>query len=182
MGVHSDCLLCVSHGRAFHASSNSSHMRVISRTLIVGVNSTSITAAAIPINQRFGISDKNFPNSFWPVTAWNGGAALAPMVVLPIMEKHGMRTGYLICYILFTIFVIPQAFAPNFATLIVCRFFAGCCGGVLQDVMDGMIADVWAAPEQRSLPVTIYVFSLLVGVTLGPVIGGAIVSTMYWRW
>jgi MFS family permease len=156
--------------------------RDVSRTLIVGVNSTSITAAATPINQRFGISDVGFPNSFWPVTAWNGGAALAPMVVLPIMEKYGMRTGYLVCYVLFTIFVVPQALAPNFATLIVCRFIAGCCGGVLQDVMDGMIADVWAGAEHRSLPVTIYVFSLLAGVTLGPVIGGAIVSTMYWRW
>jgi MFS family permease len=48
--------------------------------------------------------------------------------------------------------------------------------------MDGVIADLWAGAEQRSLPVTIYVFSLLVGVTIGPVIGGAIVSTMYWRW
>jgi MFS family permease len=152
------------------------------RTLIVGINSTSITAAATSINKRFGVSDESFPNSFWPVTAWNGGAALAPMVVLPIMEKYGMRTGYLICYGLFTAFVIPQAVAPNYTTLIVCRFIAGCCGGVLQDVMDGVIADIWAGPEQRSLPVTIYVFSLLGGVTLGPVTGGAIVSTLYWRW
>ena len=159
-----------------------SHVMPISRTLIVGLNSTSITAAATPINQRFGISDESFPNSFWPVTAWNSGAALAPMVVLPIMEKYGMRAGYLICYILFTAFVIPQAVAPNFPTLIICRFFAGCCGGVLQDVMDGIIADIWADSKQRSLPVTIYVFLLLAGVTPGPVVGGVIVSTLYWRW
>jgi MFS family permease len=150
--------------------------------MIVGFNATSITAAATPINQRFGISDESFPNSFWPVVAWNGGAALAPMIVLPIMEKYGMRTGYLTCYVLFTVFVIPQAVAPNFPALIICRFFAGCCGGVLQDVMDGIIADIWAGADQRSLPVTIYVFSLLSGVTLGPVIGGAIVGALYWRW
>jgi MFS family permease len=148
----------------------------------VGLNATSITTAATTINQRFGVGDEKFPSSFWPVTAWNGGAALAPMVILPVMEKYGMRTGYLICYGLFTAFVIPQAVTPNFLTLIVCRFFAGCCGGVLQDVMDGIIADIWEGATQRSLPVTIYVFSLLAGVTLGPVIGGAIVSTLYWRW
>ena len=148
----------------------------------MGLNATSITAAATTINQRFGVNDENFPNSFWPVTAWNGGAALAPMVILPLMEKYGMRTCYLICYSLFTAFVVPQAVAPNFSTLIVCRFFAGCCGGVLQDVMDGIIADIWEGATQRSLPVTIYVFSLLAGVTLGPVIGGAIVNTLYWRW
>jgi MFS family permease len=48
--------------------------------------------------------------------------------------------------------------------------------------MDGIIADIWAGADQRSLPVTIYVFSLLSGVTLGPVIGGAIVGALYWRW
>jgi MFS family permease len=85
-------------------------------------------------------------------------------------------------YAFFVIFVIPQAVAPNFATLIVCRFFAGCCGGVLQDAMDGIIADVWATAAERSLPVTTYIFCLLAGVSLGPVIGGAVVGSLYWRW
>lgn len=93
-----------------------------------------------------------------------------------------MRPGYLISYITFFAFVIPQAVAPNFATLIVCRFFAGCCGGVIQDVMDGIIADVWDGPVERSLPVTLYVLSLLVGVSFGPVFGGAVVSSLGWRW
>jgi len=87
-----------------------------------------------------------------------------------------------VTYALFVIFVIPQSVAPNFATLIVTRFIAGCCGGVLQDAMDGIIADTWAEPVDRSLPVTYYVFSLLAGVTLGPVIGGAVVGRLYWRW
>jgi len=67
-----------------------------SSTLIVGLNSTSITSAAIEINERFGVSDEKFPHSFWPVTAWNTGAALAPMVILPIMEEFGFRIGYLV--------------------------------------------------------------------------------------
>lgn len=87
-----------------------------------------------------------------------------------------------ISYALFVLFVIPQAVARNFATLVVCRFVCGCFGGVIQDVMDGMIADIWPGPVQRSLPVTVYVFSLIAGVSVGPVIGGAIVSTLYWRW
>ena len=151
-------------------------------TFIVGINSTSITSAAQEINQTFHISDEYFAISFWPVTAWNVGAALAPMVVLPIMEDFGMRIGYLVTYIVFLVFVIPQAVAQNFSTLIICRFFAGCCGGVLQDVMDGIIADIWPTAVDRSLPVTWYVFSLLAGVTLGPVIGGAIVRNLIWRW
>lgn len=66
------------------------------RTLIVGLNATSITSASIEINERFNVSDTQFPNSYWPVTSWGIGAALAPMVILPIMEANGMRPGYLV--------------------------------------------------------------------------------------
>lgn len=69
-------------------------------TLIVGFNATAITSAALEINDRFGISDEHFPHSFWPVTSWGLGAALAPMVVLPIMEDFGMRIEYLVGCIL----------------------------------------------------------------------------------
>ena len=114
------------------------------------------------------------------------------------MENYGVKIGYLVCiglfeamtsaqplqitYILFTLFVIPQAVAKNFATLIATRFIAGCCGGILQDIIDGISADVWRTAVERSLPITIYVFSLLSGVSLGPVIGGAVVNTLEWRW
>ena len=151
-------------------------------TFIVGFNATALTAAASQTNSAFHISDASFPHSVWPVTAWNTGGALAPMVVLPIMEDYGTRPGYLVTYLVFLIFVVPQAVAQNFATFIVCRFFAGCCGAVLQDVMDGIIADVWEKATERSLPVSCYVFALLSGVSIGPVIGGAIVTTLDWRW
>lgn len=151
-------------------------------TFIVGLNATAFTAAVSQTNATFDVSDAAFPNSVWPVTAWNTGGALAPMVVLPIMEEHGTRPGYLMTYIIFLLFVIPQAVAQNFATFIICRFFAGCCGAVLQDAMDGIIADIWAKATQRSLPVSCYVFALLTGVSIGPVVGGAIVQRLGWRW
>lgn len=151
-------------------------------TFIVGFNATAFTAAVSETNAAFNISDDTFPNSVWPITAWNTGGALAPMVVLPIMEEHGTRLGYLVTYLIFIIFVIPQAVAQNFATFIVCRFFAGCCGAVLQNATSGIIADIWAKATQRTLPVSLYIFTLLAGVSIGPVIGGAILQRLDWRW
>jgi MFS family permease len=149
---------------------------------IVGLNATGIASAPTPINDRFNISDESFPNSFWPVASWTIGAAIVPMVVLPLMEKHGTRIGYISCYATFFVFVVPQAVAPNFATLIVSRFISGSAAGVLQNGMDGIIADIWDGPVQRSLPVTIYVTALLAGISLGPVYGGVVVHNLYWRW
>ena len=87
-----------------------------------------------------------------------------------------------VSYATFFVFIIPQAVAQNFATLVATRFFAGCAGGVLQDVMDGIIADIWPDAVSRSLPVTCYVFSLLAGVTFGSVMGGTIITALNWRW
>lgn len=103
------------------------------------------------------------------------------MFALPVIEDYGVRTGYLIVYTIFLIFVIPQAIAHNLVTFIIGRFFAGCCGGVLQDAMDGIIADMWSEPTSRSRPVSCYVFALLAGLSIGPVVGGAVVK-LHWRW
>lgn len=151
-------------------------------TLIVGLNATAMTTASEAINLTFHISEQHFANSYWPVVSWTVGAALAPMVALPLLEDFGIRNGYIIVYLLFTLFVIPQAVAQNYATLIVGRFIAGSCGGILQDVMDGIIADIWPDAIQRSLPVSCYVLCLLTGVTLGPVFGGAVLAGLNWRW
>ena len=134
----------------------------------VGLNATGIASAATPINERFDVSDAHFPNSFWPIASWTAGAAVVPMVVLPLMEEHGFRRGYLLSYAIFVILVAPQAVARNFRTLIVSRIFAGGAAGVLPNGMDGIIADIWPGAAQRSLPVTIYVAGLLAGVTMGP--------------
>ena len=48
--------------------------------------------------------------------------------------------------------------------------------------MDGIIADIWSSATERSLPVTCYVFALLAGVSFGPVLGGTVVGSLYWRW
>jgi len=171
---------------------------------VVGINSTAITAAAEPINHEFGESDDNaamLPVSFWPVTAWNAGAAICPMVVLPLMEDVGVYKSYIVVYVLFIIFVIPQAVANSFATLIVTRAIAGSLGGVLQNVIDGVAADMWKGEEKRLLPLTLYVFALVggesvvgsfrgnysmcllpLGVSFGPVFGGAVISHLSWHW
>lgn len=70
----------------------------------------------------------------------------------------------------------------NFATLIVVRVFAGAFGGVLQNVVDGVVSDIWEGEHARSLPLTMYVFCYLGGVTFGPVYGGAVISHLNWRW
>ncbi|KAI9849506.1 MAG: hypothetical protein M1837_004126 [Sclerophora amabilis] len=150
-------------------------------TFLAGLNATAIATPGPEIAERFHVSDGSFPNSFWPVTAWTTAAALGPMVGMPMFENFGIRTGYLIVYALFTLLIIPQAVAPNFATLLVTRAIAGALGGILQNAPEPFLADTWLTDEERNLPITVFVLVYEAGVTLGPTFG-AIASKLGWRW
>ncbi|TQW00250.1 MFS multidrug transporter [Cordyceps javanica] len=150
-------------------------------TFIVGLNATSITTASDIISAEFDLGNSSVEYNFFAVTAWNAAAALVPLVTLPLMDTYGVRWGYMTCYVLFTIFLIPQALAHNFATLVVCRAVAGAVGGTLQNAADGIAANLFLHNHERVLPLTGYVFSLVFGVTMGPVLG-AVVEPLDWRW
>lgn len=150
---------------------------------VVGINATAISTSTEEIDQRFNIQDTIFPYSYFVITAWNASAGIVPLFVLPLIEDFGLRRIYLAAYALFTIFVMVQAVAPNFATLIVARVVSGSCGGVLQNAVDGIAADLWP-DDKRRLPfsLTLYVFSLIGGVSFGPVFGAAVLRYLSWRW
>ncbi|KAJ3497384.1 hypothetical protein NLG97_g1943 [Lecanicillium saksenae] len=150
-------------------------------TFLVGLNATSITTASEQISEEFNLGNGNIEYNFFAVTAWNAAAAFVPLVTLPLMDTYGVRWGYLTCYVLFTIFLIPQALAKNFATLIVCRVIAGAVGGTLQNAADGIAANLFLHNHERVLPLTAYVFAMVFGVTMGPVLG-AVVEPLNWRW
>ncbi|KAI9045885.1 MFS multidrug transporter [Aspergillus affinis] len=150
-------------------------------TFIVGLNATSITTAAESISEEFNLGNGIFEYNFFAVTAWNAAAALVPLATLPLMETYGMRNGYVTAYVLFTIFLIPQALAHNFATLVVCRVIAGAFGGTLQNSADGIASNMFLEHKDRVFPLTLYTFTLVFGVTMGPVLGAAI-EPLGWRW
>ena len=146
------------------------------------INGTIITAAHEAINEEFGVSDVAFPNSYWPVATWALGGAASVLIILPLMEDFGVRVGFLGTYFVFICFVIPQALAQTFATLCVCRFFAGACVAVLANTSAGVIGNIWDGDVARTIPVSLYILAYLTGSSIGPVLGGAIIQSLDWRW
>lgn len=151
-------------------------------TFITMLNGTIITVAHAAINAQFNISDANFPNSYWPVTSWAIGGGCFSLLVLPLMEDFGVRRVFLITYMVFFCFVIPQAVAQNFTTLIVTRFFAGGCVSILANTSATVIGNVWDSEESRNIPVSLYIVAYLAGSSIGPVVGAGILKFLSWRW
>lgn len=81
---------------------------------------------------------------------------------------------------LVNIWQIPCALAPNYGTIIVCRFLGGIssAGG---SVTLGMVADMWNADDQQ-YAVAYIVLSSVGGSVIGPVVGGFVEKNLSWRW
>ncbi|KAJ5099389.1 hypothetical protein N7532_006390 [Penicillium argentinense] len=151
-------------------------------TFITMMNGTIITVAHEAINEEFNISDASFPHSYWPVTSWAVGGSVSSLLILPLMEDFGVRWVFLITYVAFLCFIIPQALAQNFATLIVTRFFAGGCVSILANTSATVIGNVWETEKARNIPVSLYIVTYLAGSSIGPVIGAPIYHYLSWRW
>ncbi|PYH96850.1 MFS multidrug transporter [Aspergillus ellipticus CBS 707.79] len=146
------------------------------------MNGTMITVAHEAINNEFHVSDASFPNSYWPVSSWTMGGVVFSLLILPIMEDFGIRRTFLITHFCLILFIIPQAVAQNFATLVVVRFFAGGCVAVLGNGSASIIGNMFATEMARTKPIAIWIIAYLGGSSSGPVIGAAVFQFLPWRW
>ncbi|KAF1976418.1 multidrug transporter [Bimuria novae-zelandiae CBS 107.79] len=151
-------------------------------TFVLQINGTAMTSAAEQINESFHVSDENFPHSYWPVFSWTLSGAAAPMIGLPLMEHFGVRWSYMMMYACLIIFIVPQAVAQNFATLIVTRIITGGCSATLANITSGILSDMWRDGRAKSFGTSLYIWGLLAGLSTGPVIGSAILHFTTWRW
>jgi MFS family permease len=87
-----------------------------------------------------------------------------------------------VIYAIMIVFIVPQALAQNFATLIVTRIITGGCSGVLANITSGIVSDVWYEGKAKSFGTSLYIWGLLAGLSMGPVIGSVVVHYKSWRW
>lgn len=159
-------------------------------SILTGLPAGSYGAGNSYYSSLFNVQDEPFPNLYWATASWNVGAALFPLVFVPLTENTGRMPGYFAAYIIFELFLFGSAFANNFATLVVTRFFGGGASSVSINIVGGSISDVWKGDKARSLPMSLFGFTSVAGIALGPFVGSAIVQIRKpnvgldapWRW
>ncbi|KAK5948170.1 hypothetical protein OHC33_010823 [Knufia fluminis] len=154
-------------------------------SILTGLPAGAYGAGGSYVAGRFNVQNAPFDNTIWATVSWNMGAAFWPLNFVPMTESSGRMPGYFGAYIIFVLSMFGSCFAQNYATIVVTRFFGGGGSSVAINIVGGSIADVWRGDAARSLPMSIFGFTSVAGIALGPFVGSVIVQinkTDPWRW
>lgn len=112
------------------------------------------------------------------------GYAIANAIVLPVSawlsEQIGRRKYYLGCIMAFTITSVACGLAPNLFTLTIFRILQGMMGGALLPTSQALIYEQFPK-EKAGIAGAIFGMSVMIGPTLGPVMGGYLTDSLGWR-
>jgi len=113
------------------------------------------------------------------------GYLLALSLVIPLtgwaVERFGARNLWFGALILFLAGSVLSGAAWSAGSLIAFRIVQGFAGGVILPVGQTLLARE-AGPERMGRVMSVIAVPALLGPVLGPVIGGAIVDGLSWRW
>lgn len=104
------------------------------------------------------------------------GYCFGPLLIAPLSELYGRQYLYHVCNILYVIWTIACAFAPDMGSLVVFRFLAGFAGSCPLTIGAGSIADMFVQ-EQRGGAMAAWALGPLIGPVVGPV--GMCISLMF---
>ncbi|MCX6530149.1 MAG: MDR family MFS transporter [Actinobacteria bacterium] len=156
---------------------------IVAVTFVLGlfleIMDTTIMNVAIPtLEEEFGASAASME---WVVI----GYLLALAVWIPasgwIGDKVGTKKTFLFALFLFTAASALCGQSNSLGQLIVFRLLQGVGGGMLVPVGTAMLYRSFP-PAERARASTILIVPTVVAPALGPIIGGAIVDHLSWRW
>lgn len=120
-----------------------------------------------------------------PITVYNIGLALGPLIASSVSEIYGRRPVYLVSLLGAMVFTALAGSASTFRTLTVARLLASLFGAPMTSVVSGTLNDVWGR-ERDSIATTfmaLFAGMMIWGSEIGPAVGAAIMRDRNdWRW
>ncbi|KZF22777.1 MFS general substrate transporter [Xylona heveae TC161] len=153
---------------------------VVSCIAIAVTAASSIDSAVLPQSAaEFGVSDVagSLATGMF-LMGFGCGALFAG----PFSETFGRNAVYMSTMLLFMIWIMASALAPNIGAQIIFRFLAGFFGSTPLTCAGGTVADLWD-PLEKTFGFPLFAIAGFGGPVLGPVIGSYIgPGAISWRW
>jgi MFS transporter, DHA2 family, multidrug resistance protein len=151
---------------------------IITSTIIELIDTTIVN---VSINTMSGNLGASLEDTAWVITSY----AIANVIIIPmtsfLAEKIGRKQYYIGSIILFTFASALCGFSHNLWELVAFRFFQGIGGGALLSTSQSILFETFP-PKERGTASGIFSLGIIIGPSIGPVLGGYIVDNLSWQW
>ena len=163
----------------------------------VGLADKWLVAISVTLGMFMSLMDHTIVNVAIPVMQTSFGADIASVqwvitiymitqaVVIPttpyLVARFGNKRTYIATLIAFLAGSVLCGFAWNLPSLIFFRFIQGIGGGILLPLVMILLYQAFSV-EERGTAVSLTGIPLMVAPTLGPVLGGFLVTNVGWQW
>jgi DHA2 family multidrug resistance protein len=137
------------------------------------------TIVNVALNDMRGNLGATLSEVGWVITAYAIGNVIIVPMTSWLSQQFGRRNYYAASVILFTVFSFLCGNANGIVELVIFRFLQGIGGGALLVTSQTIITESYP-PEKRSMAQAIYGLGVIIGPTLGPPLGGYIVTNFSW--
>ncbi len=156
---------------------------IITITVIISaiIELIDTTIVNVSINTMSGNLAASLEDTAWVITSY----AIANVIIIPmtsfLAEKIGRKQYYVGSIILFTVTSALCGFSSNLWELVAFRFLQGLGGGALLSTSQAILFETFP-PKDRPLASGIFALGVIIGPSIGPVMGGYIVDNATWPW
>jgi EmrB/QacA subfamily drug resistance transporter len=146
-------------------------------TMTMSLSSTIVNVALPDIMETFSVSHTM---GQWLVTAFLASMAIGMLLNVWMVDRFGPRTTYMGALVVFVAAAVAGGLAMNFGMLIMVRVVQGLIAGMVQPLAMLMLYAVFPV-HQRGQAMGLYAMGVVLGPTVGPVVGGVLVDWWSWR-
>ncbi|MGD0198852.1 MAG: MFS transporter [Solirubrobacteraceae bacterium] len=145
---------------------------------MVALDNLVVTVALPSIRHSFGSSVQALE---WTVNAYTLSYAVLLLTGAALGDRLGRRRVFVAGLALFTVASAAAAFAPTTGLLIVARAVQGAGAAIATPLTLTLLAEAFPA-ERRGAAIGVWSAIGGTAVALGPLVGGAVISTLNWHW
>ncbi|KAH8667932.1 major facilitator superfamily domain-containing protein [Tricladium varicosporioides] len=152
--------------------------------MLVVVNSTmgsSLPSNAIPYISEYFHIRSSFAQIL-PISMYLIGYIVGPVMFGPLSEVYGRRLIMTSSFVVFTIFTMACALAPNWGSLLIFRLLTGVNASSPIACIGGVYADMYGDPVTRGRAMAVFIGGTCVGPLVAPLLSGYVSPGMGWRW
>src|SRR6476619_1188728 len=139
------------------------------------------TIVNVALNDMRGSLGATLTEVGWVITAYAIGNVIVVPMTSWLSQQFGRRNYFAASIILFTVCSFLCGNANGIWELVFFRFLQGLGGGALLVTSQTIITESYPV-EKRGMAQAIYGLGVIIGPTLGPPLGGYIVTNYSWDW